>query len=65
MKTRLDKLLVQRELARTRERAQALILAGRVLVNEQKVEKPGAAVSEEAKLRLLGEELRFVGRGGM
>jgi 23S rRNA (cytidine1920-2'-O)/16S rRNA (cytidine1409-2'-O)-methyltransferase len=65
MKTRLDRLLVQRGLAATRERAQALILAGRVLVNEQKFEKPGAAVSEDAKLRLLGEELRYVSRGGL
>ena len=41
MKTRLDKALVERGLAASRERAQALILAGRVLVAEQSVEKPG------------------------
>jgi 23S rRNA (cytidine1920-2'-O)/16S rRNA (cytidine1409-2'-O)-methyltransferase len=65
MKTRLDRLLVERGLVSTRERAQALILAGRVLVDEQKVEKPGSAVREAAALRLLGEELRYVSRGGL
>ena len=65
MKTRLDKLLVERGLVSTRERAQALILAGRVLVDEQKIEKPGSPVKETAALRLLGEELRYVSRGGL
>jgi len=65
MKLRLDKLLVERGLAGSRERAQALVLAGRVLVDEQKIEKPGAPVSDEAAVRMLGEDLRFVGRGGL
>ncbi|MDQ1694285.1 MAG: rRNA (cytidine1920-2-O)/16S rRNA (cytidine1409-2-O)-methyltransferase [Acidobacteriaceae bacterium] len=65
MKDRLDKLLVERGLVPSRERAQALILAGRVLVNEQKVEKPGASVAAEAAVRLLGDDLRYVGRGGL
>ena len=65
MKTRLDKLLVTRGLAASRERAQALILAGKVLVNEQKIEKAGANVTEDAALRLLGEDLRYVSRGGL
>jgi 23S rRNA (cytidine1920-2'-O)/16S rRNA (cytidine1409-2'-O)-methyltransferase len=65
MKLRLDKFLVERGLVATRERAQALILAGRVLVNEQKVEKPGAAVAEDATVRLLGDDLRYVSRGGL
>ena len=64
MKLRLDKLLLQRGLAPSRERAQALILAGRVLVNDQKVQKPGSAVTEDAALRLLGDDLRYVSRGG-
>lgn len=64
-KRRLDQLLVARGLAQSRERAQALILAGRVLVDEQKVEKPGHAVAESAAVRLLGEDLRYVGRGGL
>jgi 23S rRNA (cytidine1920-2'-O)/16S rRNA (cytidine1409-2'-O)-methyltransferase len=64
MKSRLDKLLVDRGLTPTRERAQALILAGRVLVNEQKLEKPGSSVAEDAAIRLLGEDQRYVSRGG-
>ncbi|MDP9052479.1 MAG: TlyA family RNA methyltransferase [Acidobacteriota bacterium] len=65
MKVRLDKALVERGLVQSRERAQALILAGRVLVGEQKVEKPGTAVAEDAALRVLGEEMKYVGRGGL
>jgi 23S rRNA (cytidine1920-2'-O)/16S rRNA (cytidine1409-2'-O)-methyltransferase len=65
LKVRLDKVLVERGLAASRERAQALILAGRVLVNEQKVDKPGAAVDAEAGVRMLGEDLRYVSRGGL
>lgn len=65
MKTRIDKLLVERGLVPSRERAQALILAGKVLVNEQKVEKAGAVVEQEAVIRLLGEDLRYVSRGGL
>jgi 23S rRNA (cytidine1920-2'-O)/16S rRNA (cytidine1409-2'-O)-methyltransferase len=65
MKTRLDKLLVERGLASTRERAQAMVIAGRVLVNEQKVDKPGTAVAGDAVFRLLGDDPRYVGRGGL
>ncbi len=65
MKIRLDKALVDRGLAASRERAQALILAGRVLVAEQRVEKPGTPVDEGTELRLLGGDLRYVGRGGL
>ena len=65
MKIRLDKLMLERGLAPTRERAQALVLAGRVLVNEQKIDKPGAGVSADAALRLLGGDLRYVSRGGL
>ncbi len=65
MKVRLDKLMLQRGLAPSRERAQALVLAGRVLVNEQKIEKSGANVDEDAALRILGDEMPFVSRGGL
>jgi 23S rRNA (cytidine1920-2'-O)/16S rRNA (cytidine1409-2'-O)-methyltransferase len=65
VKSRLDKLLFQRGLASSRERAQAIILAGRVLVNEQKVAKAGAAIEEDATIRILGDEQPFVSRGGL
>src|ERR1035441_10056994 len=65
MKIRLDKALVERGFAPSLERAQALILAGRVLVAEQKVEKPGTPVAEDAALRVVGDDLRYVGRGGL
>jgi len=61
----LDKLLLERGLAGSRERAQALILAGKVLVNGQKIEKSGAPVDREAEVRLLGEDLKYVSRGGL
>ncbi|MCU1219980.1 MAG: hemolysin [Candidatus Angelobacter sp.] len=65
MKVRIDKLLVERGLVPSRERAQAMILSGRVLVNEQKIEKAGAAVDPGVAVRLLGEDLKYVGRGGL
>jgi len=65
LKVRLDKLLVDRCLAASRERAQALVLAGKVLVDDQKVEKAGAQVSAECVIRLLGEDLKYVSRGGL
>src|SRR5690242_17246577 len=65
MKIRLDKLLVDRGVAPSRERAQALILAGKVLVNEQKVEKSGAGVDADCGIRVIGEDLRYVSRGGL
>lgn len=65
MKSRLDKLLVERGFAASRERAQALILAGKVLVDEQKIEKAGAQVEAACPIRLLGEDLKYVSRGGL
>lgn len=65
MKVRLDKELVERGLAQSRERAQALILAGRVLVAGQRADKPGTQVQPGAELRLLGDDLRYVSRGGL
>jgi 23S rRNA (cytidine1920-2'-O)/16S rRNA (cytidine1409-2'-O)-methyltransferase len=64
-KTRIDSLLVERGLAQSRERARALILAGRVLVNQQKIDKPGASVAADAALRLLGDDQPYVSRGGL
>ena len=56
---------MDRGLAASRERAQALILAGKVLVNDQKLEKAGAQVPDECVIRLLGEDLKYVSRGGL
>jgi 23S rRNA (cytidine1920-2'-O)/16S rRNA (cytidine1409-2'-O)-methyltransferase len=63
-KIRVDVLLVERGLVPSRERARALILAGRVLVREQKVVKAGATVPADAPIRLLGEDQPYVSRGG-
>lgn len=65
MKIRLDKLVFVRGLAPSRERAQALILAGKILVNGQKLEKSGTSVEADAELGLLGEDLKYVSRGGL
>ena len=64
-KMRVDVLLVERGLVPSRERARALILAGRVLVREQKVDKPGTMVQEDSPIRLLGEDPPYVSRGGL
>ena len=64
-KTRIDLLLVERGLVPSRERARAMILAGRVMVAEQKVDKPGATVAADAAIRLLGEDQPYVSRGGV
>lgn len=64
-KARIDVVLVERGLAPSRERARALILAGRVLANEHKIEKPGTAIAVDASIRLLGNDLRYVSRGGL
>ncbi len=65
MKERLDKLVVQHGLAPSRERARALILAGKVVVDDHLVDKAGEKVDVEARLRLKGEDIPFVSRGGL
>lgn len=57
--------MVERGLANSRERAQALVLAGKVLVNGQKIEKSGTEIDVESEIRLLGEDLKYVSRGGL
>ena len=64
-KIRLDVLIAERGLAPSRERAQALLLAGNVLVNGQKMEKPGSQVAADARLEIIGEALRYASRGGL
>ena len=64
-KERLDVLLVEQGLAASRERAKRLIMAGQVLVDEQRIDKAGTAVERTAKLRVVGEDLPYVSRGGL
>jgi 23S rRNA (cytidine1920-2'-O)/16S rRNA (cytidine1409-2'-O)-methyltransferase len=64
-KQRLDKLLVERGLISSRQRAQGLILAGQVLVNDRVVDKVGAGVALEDEVRIKGEPLPYVSRGGL
>lgn len=63
-KKRLDVLLVDLGLVPSRERAKTSIMAGLVLVDEQKIDKPGTMVKEEATIRLLGNNNPYVSRGG-
>jgi 23S rRNA (cytidine1920-2'-O)/16S rRNA (cytidine1409-2'-O)-methyltransferase len=62
-KERVDKLLVERGLAPTRTKAQALVMAGQVFVGEKRIEKPGDQLAIDVALALRGQE-RFVSRGG-
>lgn len=64
-KVRVDVLVHERGLAESRAKAQALILAGQVVVGDQRVDKPGTLVPEDAELRLKGEVLPYVSRGGL
>jgi 23S rRNA (cytidine1920-2'-O)/16S rRNA (cytidine1409-2'-O)-methyltransferase len=64
-KERIDKVLVERGLAESRTRAQAMILAGQVLIREQRVDKPGQLVESDSEIRIKGETLRYAGRGGL
>ncbi len=65
MKERVDRLLVERGFAESREKAQAMIMAGEVLADEQKVAKAGQRVDEGVELRLLGGPAKYVSRGGL
>ena len=64
-KKRVDQLLVERELAESRTRAQALVMAGLVFVGEAKVDKPGQQVPEDAVLDVRGRDHPWVSRGGI
>jgi len=64
-KERLDKVLVEKGLVQSRERARALILAGAVLVDEVVVDKAGTKIPVTATLRLRGDDIPFVSRGGL
>jgi 23S rRNA (cytidine1920-2'-O)/16S rRNA (cytidine1409-2'-O)-methyltransferase len=62
---RLDRMMVEKGLAATRQRAQAMIMAGNVLVNSRRIEKSGYPVSETAEITVRGEVLPYVSRGGL
>ena len=64
-KTRLDVLLVERGLAESRQKAQAVIMAGHVFVAGQRSDKPGTAVANDAAIEVRGAALRYVSRGGL
>lgn len=62
---RLDLLLVERQLAPSRERAQSLILAGKVLVNSERIDKPGKSVDLDSELVVQAQDHPYVSRGGV
>jgi 23S rRNA (cytidine1920-2'-O)/16S rRNA (cytidine1409-2'-O)-methyltransferase len=65
MKERLDVLLTEKNFFDSRARAKAMIMAGKILVNGQKVDKAGTLIPVDAEIRILGEEMPFVSRGGL
>ncbi len=65
MKERIDKLLLDRGLVRSRQQAQALILGGDVLAGDQRIDKPGTKVESTAEIRLKSAPLPYVSRGGL
>ena len=65
MKERLDVLMVQKNLAESREKAKALIMSGIVYVNGQKEDKAGTSFDTAAQIEVRGNTLRYVSRGGL
>jgi len=65
LKQRLDKLMVERGLAPSREKAQALIMAGQVVVGDHAAQKAGQQVTPEVEIRIKGEVMPYVSRGGL
>ena len=64
-KERLDVLLVERKFFDSRERAKRIIMTGKVLVDDKKIDKAGTLVNHDCEIRLLGEDIPFVSRGGL
>lgn len=64
-KTRLDVLLTEQGIQESRQKAQATIMSGLVFVNGQRVDKPGTAVPNDAKIEIRGNTLKYVSRGGL
>lgn len=65
VRTRVDQLLVERGIAESRHKAQAMVMAGEVLLDGQKVEKPGHRCARGARIRLVRQRPEFVSRGGL
>lgn len=65
MKERLDVLMVQRNLAESREKAKAMIMAGSVFVNNEREDKPGTKFDEKSIIEVKGKTLKYVSRGGL
>jgi 23S rRNA (cytidine1920-2'-O)/16S rRNA (cytidine1409-2'-O)-methyltransferase len=65
MKQRLDLLVVSRGLARSRERAKAMIMEGGIYVNGQREDKPGSVFPEDSEVEFRGKKLPYVSRGGL
>ena len=65
MKKRIDILLFEKGLAPSREKAKTMIMAGNVYVNNQKFDKPGDTVNEDAQIEVRGSTLKYVSRGGL
>jgi 23S rRNA (cytidine1920-2'-O)/16S rRNA (cytidine1409-2'-O)-methyltransferase len=64
-KSRIDILIVEQGLAPSRERAQALIMAGQVQAEGQRIDKPGTRVARDARIEITGQALRYASRGGL
>lgn len=64
-KTRLDTAIIEKGLAQSRQRGKALIMSGRVLVNNQPIDKPGAIISSNDDITIKGKDIPYVSRGGI
>ncbi len=64
-KTRIDKLLIEQGIADSRQKAQALILAGKVIANGQKIKKSGMLVFLDSEIQIMEDKIPFVSRGGL
>jgi 23S rRNA (cytidine1920-2'-O)/16S rRNA (cytidine1409-2'-O)-methyltransferase len=64
-KARIDQLLLDRGLADSRAKAQALVIAGSVYIGEQRIDKPGTTVPDDAEIDVRGEKIPYVSRGGV
>ena len=64
-KERLDTLLVEKQIFESRERAKRMIMAGKILVDEKRIDKAGTLINRDAIIRIIGEDIPFVSRGGL